>query len=331
MSTSSRLWDNGTATAEPAPTPAPKPRPSFQSSDDAAAGLIDALRAAVGTTTDTAHRLEQMEAKIEAMAGTVPQTIRFQIGDAPAGAAIPGARPELAAIVRTIAAGMMNVWTTGPAGSGKTTLAHAVADALGRPFGFQSFAADSSAGSLIGGIDAHGTYHETAFIDAYENGGVYLLDEIDAAPAEILVAVNAALANGHLSLPRHHDHARRVIKRHPNCIIIAAANTYGTGATAQYVGRGQIDAATLDRFTGAVFTIGYDEALERQLCPDETTREIVQNMRKACEASGMRRIVSTRAVIAAARMNAAGFDASEIIDRLTQGWTMEEKRKGGVA
>ena len=188
-----------------------------------------------------------------------------------------------------------------------------------------------SAGSLIGGIDAHGTYHETAFIHAYETGGVYLLDEIDAAPAEILVAVNAALANGHLSLPRHHDHARRTIKRHPNTVIFAAANTYGTGATAQYVGRSQIDAATLDRFTGAVFTIGYDAALERQLCPDETTREIVQNMRAACESAGMRRIVSTRAVIAAARMNAAGFDAAEIVDRLTQGWTAEEKKKAGVA
>ncbi len=329
MSTSARLWEAGTAEAEPAaPAPAPKPARTTPSAE---ASLIDALRAAVGTTADTAHRIEQLEAKIEALRGTTPQTIRFAIGEQPAGPAIPNARPELAAILRTIAAGMVNVWTTGPAGSGKTTLAHQVADALGRPFGFQSFAADSSAGSLIGGIDAAGTYHETAFIHAYETGGVYLLDEIDAAPAEILVAVNAALANGHLSLPRHHDHARRTIKRHPNTVIVAAANTYGTGATAQYVGRSQIDAATLDRFAGAVFTVGYDEALERQLCPDETTREIVQNMRKACEAAGLRRIVSTRAVIAAARMNAAGFEASEIIDRLTQGWTAEEKRKGGVA
>ena len=326
MSSSARLWEAGTATTEPA---APAPKPARTTNPEA--GLLEALRAAVGTTTDTAHRLEQMEAKIEALAGSAPQTIRFQIGDAPAGATIPNARPELARIVRFIAAGMMNVWTTGPAGSGKTTLAHQVADALGRPFGLQSFAADSSAGSLIGGIDAAGIYHETAFIHAYETGGVYLLDEIDAAPAEILVAVNAALANGHLSLPRHHDHTRRTIKRHPNTVIFAAANTYGTGATAQYVGRSQIDAATLDRFAGAVFTIGYDAALERQLCPDETTREIVQNMRAACEATGLRRIVSTRAVIAAARMNAAGFDASEIIDALTQGWTAEEKKKAGVA
>lgn len=330
MTNASRLWDAGPAVAEPA-APAPSPTRTPTKSTSAEAGLIDALRAAVGTTADTAHRLEQMEAKIDALSSQAPQTIRFQIGDAPAGATIPNARPELSQIVRTIAAGMMNVWTTGPAGSGKTTLAHQVADALGRPFGFQSFAADSSAGSLIGGIDAHGTYHETAFIHAYETGGVYLLDEIDAAPAEILVAVNAALANGSLSLPRHHDHARRTIKRHPNTVILAAANTYGTGATAQYVGRGQIDAATLDRFTGAVFTIGYDEQLERAVCPDDTTREIVQNMRAACESAGMRRIVSTRAVIAAARMNAAGFDAAEIVDRLTQGWTAEEKKKAGVA
>ena len=323
-----RLWESPAADEER--ETAKKPAAPAKGSN-AEHVLAEALRALVGTDATLTSRVEQIEAALAEIKGQEPRTVRYQIGTAAAGPIVANARPELSQIVRTIAAGMMNIWTTGPAGSGKTTLAHQVADALGRPFGFQSFAADSSAGSLIGGIDAAGIYHETAFIHAYETGGVYLLDEIDAAPAEILVAVNAALANGHLSLPRHHDHARRTIKRHPETVILAAANTYGTGATAQYVGRGQIDAATLDRFTGAVFTIGYDEQLERAVCPDETTREIVQNMRKACEASGVRRIVSTRAVIAAARMSAAGFDASEIIDRLTQGWTTEEKRKGGVA
>ncbi|HYD01842.1 MAG TPA: AAA family ATPase [Phycisphaerales bacterium] len=248
-----------------------------------------------------------------------------------AGKAIRNARPELGELVAAVGQGFRNLWLTGPAGSGKTTLAQTLAEALAQPFGFQSFAADSSAGSLIGSADAHGVYRETAFIEAYESGGVYLLDEIDAAPAEILVAVNAALANGHLALPRHNDPARRMITRHPQTVIIAAANTYGTGPTAQYVGRSQIDAATLDRFVGAIFTIGYDEALERRLCTDADVLEVIHNARRAIDAAGLRRILSTRAVIAAARMNAAGLEIPAILDRLTVGWTSEEKRKAGVA
>lgn len=75
MSSSARLWEaSPAAVAEPA---APAPKPTRTTNPEA--GLIEALRAAVGTTTDTAHRLEQMEAKIEALQGSTPQTIRFQM------------------------------------------------------------------------------------------------------------------------------------------------------------------------------------------------------------------------------------------------------------
>ena len=329
------LWDSKPTTVTPEAPAEPTRTTSRKTTDaDTASSLIDALRAAVGTTTDTAARLEQMEAKIDALSSQEPRTLRIQVGENTPGPAIPNARPEVEQIVRRLLCrkpGKRNAWMVGPAGSGKTTLAHTIADALARPFGFQSFAADSTAASLIGGPNAAGIYQETAFIEAYEKGGVYLLDEIDAAPAEILVAVNAALANGHLSLPRHHDPARRMIARHPDCIIIAAANTYGTGATAQYVGRGAIDAATLDRFAGMVFDIGYDQALELALCPDESVRSIVTSLRHAANTHKMRRIVSTRAMEAAADMHAAGYELAEIVEALTQGWTAEEKAKAGCA
>jgi MoxR-like ATPase len=323
------LWEKAAAEQSAAAPAAPAKTKKPEAGTEHA--LADALRALIGTDATITSRVEQIEAAIEAMRSAQGHTVRFQIGDAPAGPKIEGARPELAAIVRRIAAGLINVWMTGPAGSGKTSLAHQVADALGRPFTAQSFAADTSSAALIGMLDAQGVYRETAFIHAYETGGVILLDEIDAAPSEIIVTLNAALANGTLYLPRHTDHSRRAIKRHADTVIIAAANTWGTGATAQYCGRAPIDAATLDRFVGNRHAIGYDTNLERTLCPDEGTRAIVHALRQAAEMHKLRRIVSTRSVIAAAKLHAAGIDAPEILAALTTDWTAEEKTKAGAA
>jgi hypothetical protein len=147
----------------------------------AAAAALAALLAS-GTDSDLRADFDALALRVDALANREPSEVRFVVNDR-AGPAVEGARPELSAMVRRVAAGFNNLWMSGPAGSGKTTLAHDLAKALGRPFGFQSFSAASTEGSLIGSLDAQGNYRESAFVQAYENGGVYLLDEVDAAPA----------------------------------------------------------------------------------------------------------------------------------------------------
>jgi hypothetical protein len=71
---------------------------------------------------------------------------------------------------------------------------------------------------------------------------VFLLDEVDAASPAVLVVINALLANERASFPD------AVVEKHADFVLIAGANTIGLGADRQYVGRQQIDAATLDRF-----------------------------------------------------------------------------------
>ncbi|MCH7728630.1 MAG: hypothetical protein IH991_19420, partial [Planctomycetes bacterium] len=73
----------------------------------------------------------------------------------------------------------------------------------------------------------------------------------------MLVVVNAALANGHLRLPDG-----TTVDRHADFVCAAAANTFGTGADRQYVGRNQLDAATLDRFAACRLAFDYDVDLE---------------------------------------------------------------------
>lgn len=142
-------------------------------------------------------------------------------------------------VLKAIQAGL-NVFLVGPAGSGKTTLAEQIAGALGLSFQFNG--AIDSAYKLSGFIDAQGRVISTAFRRAYEGGGLYLFDEVDASLPGALLAFNAALANGYCDFPDG------MVKRHRDFHCIAAANTYGLGADRQYVGRNQLDAASLDRF-----------------------------------------------------------------------------------
>lgn len=315
--------------SDPAEAPPAAP-PAVVRPADAAGQLAAAVLALTagqsGRDDETRELVATLAGRVSTLESTPARVVRFELTDRKT-KEVEHARPELAKLVGRFAAGFRNLWLTGPAGSGKTTLAHTFADAISSPFGFQSFAADSTAASLLGGVNAAGVYQESAFVAAYESGAVYLLDEIDAAPAEIIVAINAALANGHLALPRHNDQARRVIKRHADTVIICAANTWGTGPNSMYVGRAALDAATLDRFVGAKFEIGYDQALEARILDDSQLRAKLFAIRDALTRNKIKRLISTRAMVAAARLKAAGLTTPEIIEELLIDWTPEERAK----
>jgi cobaltochelatase CobS len=87
-------------------------------------------------------------------------------------------------------------------------------------------------------------------------------------------------------------------------VAIAAGNTFGRGASREYVGRQQLDAATLDRFT--VFEVDYDEALELAIAGNDDWTRYVQKVRKAVEREKVRAIVSPRASISGAKLLAVG-------------------------
>lgn len=224
-------------------------------------------------------------------------------------------------LLASAAAARVNVMLVGPAGSGKTTAAVKVAEALGLPF--YGTGAINSEYKLTGFIDAQGRIVSTAFRKAFESGGVFLFDEIDASLPSALLAFNAALANDWMDFPDG------CIKRHEDFRVIAGANTFGTGADRQYVGRNQLDAASLDRY--AVIDWGYDEALEASLigapAPKNAPRpasiaplpadeaqskavawcDRVQRIRKAVDDLKVRHVVSPRATLNGARLLAAGW------------------------
>ena len=219
----------------------------------------------------------------------------------------------------------LNSLIVGPAGSGKTTVAHQVAEALGRTFGHLNCTSGASESWLFGRQTATG-FIESEFCLIYERGGVFLLDEFDAADANFLLCINTAIANGHLYNPI----MGKSIKKNPEFVLIAAANTFGKGGNAVYTGRSRLDGATLNRFAGTVLVLDYDKELEGELCPDTALSGRLWDVRAKLKEIGSSEIVSTRHFENAYALKNAGISYADILERISNGWPAELVTQTGL-
>lgn len=181
----------------------------------------------------------------------------------------------------------------GPAGSGKNHTLEQVSEALNLDFYFSN--AITQEFKLTGFIDANGLYHETQFYKAFKNGGLFFLDEIDASIPEVLIILNSAIANKYFDFPTGR------VKAHEDFRVVAAGNTMGTGADALYVGRSQLDAATIDRFAQVEFN--YDSEVEEQLASNTDLYDFIKSARKALTNNSMQYTVSMRSIINASKID----------------------------
>lgn len=199
-----------------------------------------------------------------------------------------------------------NIMLVGGAGGGKTHLVGSVARALKLNFYPMSVGLQTTKSDLLGFINANGIYMPSPIRLAYENGGVLLLDEFDAAHAGVITILNSLLANGHCSFPD------KVVEKHKDFVCLCACNTYGKGGTIDYVGRNRLDAATLDRFI--IVDVGYDENLERELTKNEEWVQIINQIRKSIDKYGIKMIVSPRASMDGADLLEGGFAIDEVLE-----------------
>lgn len=175
----------------------------------------------------------------------------------------------------------------GDAGTGKNHLCEQIAQGLGLRYTcIPKVLMDYE---LMGYIDANSNYVETPFYDFYKNGGVLLLDEMDASSPEALIKINEGLANKELSFPCGR------VQRHPDFHLIGAGNTLGNGADDMYSARSVLDLATLDRFYPV--TIDYDRRVEMAVSNNnEELVDFIEDFRRAVKACGIRAVVSYRAI-----------------------------------
>lgn len=177
-----------------------------------------------------------------------------------------------------------NLYIYGPAGTGKSFIAMQAAEALNLPFYCEGVGPQSSQSAFKGYMDATGKYVTTQFRTAWETGGVFCLDEVDAGHPSILLSLNMARAK------REFSFADGNIKCHKDFYLICTANTFGTGATREYVGRNQLDSAFLDGFFN--IELDYDTKLEIDLYGEAA--EIIHGWRNKLK--GERVILSIRSI-----------------------------------
>lgn len=198
------------------------------------------------------------------------------------------------------------IMLVGPAGCGKTYIAGKLAEALDLPFYDQSCSEGVSESTFMGwllpvGASGKFEYVSAPFVEAYEKGGVFLLDEIDAADPNLLTFLNKAIANDSFYLPQRHKNP--LVKKHKDFVVIAAANTFGKGADAEYVGRNALDAATLDRFRAGMIHMDYSKQVEESLV-DGGVLEWGRKVRECIYANKLRRIMSTRVMLDLTKLTA---------------------------
>lgn len=286
---------------------APIAAPAAPAGDVGAA--LATLAAAFGGAGNVQPVIDALSARVEALESAAPRLLVIDRDGKPFGAELPAQRhPMLETLVRCLgardAAGRrLNVWVSGPTGSGKTHGARQAAEALGLAWGFHG--AMSMAHELTGFVDAGGAYHSTVFVTRFRDGGLCLLDELDSWGPEATLCLNAALANGQVSLP-----TGEIIDRHPDFACIGAGNTWGLGATADFVGRNRLDAAFLSRFA-VKLSWGYDAALESAMCGNPDFAARVQKARETAAKQGVKAVIDPRSSMAGAALIAAGFSADD--------------------
>lgn len=197
------------------------------------------------------------------------------------------------------------IYLAGPAGSGKNFTVEQIADELGWNFYFSNSIQQEF--KLTGFIDAGGNYHETEFSKACndENDCIFFLDEMDASIPEVLVLLNAAIANGYFEFP-----TGRVNLEHVH--FVAAGNTVGSGADELYTGRLVLDQATLDRFA----IIEFDYSLNVEMAITNNNRDLVnyiRDLRKQAKEFGIRATFSYRCLTMVTKLEKTNMSLDVIL------------------
>jgi len=233
----------------PAPTPAPTPAP---------APTAEILAQLVASLTPTANVDEaRIVELIKEHTTPAPRELIVKNPEfAPVENNVGITHPAFDEAIEFINIGI-DVFFYGETGSGKSTTARKIADALNRPF-FSMGALMTKFETL--GIKTPDGYSPSVIRKWLESdNGLLCIDEIDASNPNALTSVMALFdSNGEMTFP---DGV--TLQRSEKHQIVITGNTTGNGANAKYNSRMKLDDAFLTRFVRIEH--GYDENVENYL------------------------------------------------------------------
>lgn len=156
----------------------------------------------------------------------------------------------------------VNPYLIGPSGCGKTYMVSQLSRLLNMEFidiGYINEEYD-----ILGFQTANGGYSRPNFYRCYKYGKIAFCDELDNGNSRATVKLNSFLVNtedASYNFPNG-EH----VERHGNFRIIAAGNTAGNGADANYNTREKIEESVQQRLTPIY--VGYDNSVEEAIMGD---------------------------------------------------------------
>lgn len=226
----------------------------------------------------------------------------------------------LPVVLQAMRSPMLHPYLWGPAGSGKTTLAEQAARALGLEFFRICCNGATSERPILGGLHPiNGRYMWSDVMRLYRDGGVVFFDELDATDSTVAIAIHAVTDSSVITVA-----GLGKVEKHKDFYVLAGGNTAGGGASRMYVGRNQLDGATLNRWD--IFRVDYDSELESKI-GDKAAVKWFQAARRVVRDTRMARICGTRDILKASAGMSVGFTLDDMIGRYLSAWSSEEVAK----
>jgi len=175
----------------------------------------------------------------------------------------------------------INVLLVGKTGAGKTHAARRLAYELKMPYmrvnANGAITPEDLIGQYIPDGNGHFKWKDGVLTKFVRYGGIFVLDEINSAPAEVLFVLHSLLDDERKIVLTQKD--GEVVKANDKFMFIATMNPT---EEAIYEGTKELNAALKDRF-GVVLYYDYDEAIERKIIKSEYVREVMKKLRESEE------------------------------------------------
>ncbi len=177
-----------------------------------------------------------------------------------------------------------NVFLVGGAGTGKSFTAENLIsrNALARQYITINCSQWTSPTEIIGGQTMDG-YVEGKLIEAWKNGWVLILDELPKIDPNTAGLFNDALSKTKLSEAIIFNARKESFTKHPDFACIATGNIYPNKESMSYGANNKQDLSLLDRFSGSVYFVEKNPAIERQIIQNDMLWSICDKVRSVIE------------------------------------------------